>query len=71
MRPGFRDYALAVLAVLVVLGFLAGLGNALWDVANQRGFGRALWLPVGLITAALIATWAWRRTVWGRDGTPE
>ena len=71
MKPGPRDYALAALAGLVAVGFLLGLGQALWDVANERGFGRALWLPVGLISAGVIVAWAWRRTVWGREQTPE
>jgi hypothetical protein len=71
VKAGIRDYGLALLAGLVVLGFLAGLGSALWDVANQRGFARAYWLPVGLVTAAVIAGWAWRRTVWGRPDSTE
>ena len=65
-RPGASDYAWAAAAGLVVLGFLAGLGSALWQVATQRGFGDALWLPVGLVCASWLAVGAWRRTVWGR-----
>ena len=71
VKPGLRDYLLAAVAGLVVLGFLAGVGSALWDVANRRGFGRALWLPVGLVTAAVITAWVWRRTVWGAARPPE
>jgi hypothetical protein len=65
-RPGVADYAWAAVAVLIVLAFLAGLGSALWQVATQRGFGDALWLPVGVLCAGWLAMGAWRRTVWGR-----
>jgi hypothetical protein len=63
---GVRDYLWAAVAGLVVAAFLVGLASVLWDVANARGFSRALAIPVGLVSASLLATWAWRRTVWGR-----
>ena len=66
IRPGAADYAWAAVAGLVVLGFLAGMASALWQVATQRGFGDVLWLPVGLVCASWLAVAAWRRTVWGR-----
>lgn len=65
-RPGAADYVWATVAALVVLGFLAGLASALWQVATQRGFGDAFWLPVGLVCASWLTLGAWRRTVWGR-----
>jgi hypothetical protein len=67
VKAGVRDYLWAALAGLIVAAFLVGLGDALWDVANERGFRRAVVLPVGLLSAALLATWAWRRTIWGRS----
>jgi hypothetical protein len=66
VKAGIRDYLWATVAGLVIAAFLVGLGSALWEVANERGFGRALVLPVGLLSAAVLSSWAWRRTVWGR-----
>ena len=65
-RASAGDYLLALIAALVVVGFLAGAANVLWDVANNRTAAAVLWLPVGLGCAAVISVTAWRRTVWGR-----
>ena len=65
-RASVGDYLLAAIATLVVVGFLAGAANVLWDVANNRGAATVLWLPVGLACAAVISVTVWRRTVWGR-----
>ena len=65
-RPGALDYLLAIVAALVVAGFMAGAVNVLWDVANNRTATGVLWLPVGLLCAGVLSVTAWRRTVWGR-----
>ena len=65
-RASVGDYLLAAVATLVVVGFLAGAVNVLWDVANNRTATGVLWLPVGLFCAAVIVVTLWRRTVWGR-----
>ena len=66
-----RDYAWAAVAGVVVLAFLVGLASALWQVATARGFGDALWLPVGFVCGSWLALQAWRRTVWGRRPSDE
>ena len=70
-RPRAADYAWAAVVALIALGFMAGLVSALWQVATGRGFGDALWLPVGLVSAWWLGLGAWRRTVWGRRGEEE
>lgn len=65
-RASVGDYLLAVLAALIVVGFLAGAVSVLWDVANNRTATGVLWLPVGFGCAAVLSVTAWRRTVWGR-----
>jgi hypothetical protein len=66
MRASIADFLWAAVATLVVVGFLAGVVNVLWDVANNRTATGVLWLPVGLGCAAVLSVAAWRRTVWGR-----
>lgn len=65
-RPGVRDWALATIITLVVTAYLVGAARILWEVANNRATTEAIWLPVGLVCAGVIATQVWKRTVWGR-----
>jgi hypothetical protein len=65
-RAGVRDFLWLAVTVIVTAAFVVGAGRVLWEVANNRAAMEVLWLPVGLICAGVLATLAWRRTVWGR-----
>ena len=60
------DVAWAIVAILVIVAFLAGAGNVLWDIAHNRSMARAVWLPIGFGCAGWLSLLAWRRTTWGR-----
>ncbi|MDQ1404043.1 MAG: hypothetical protein QOG03_2359 [Actinomycetota bacterium] len=65
-RPSAADFAWLAFVVLVAAGLVASFGRMLYLIATRQQLRALVPLPIGLVSAGVLMTVAWRKTCWSR-----